>query len=482
MSLIQRLRQSFKTKLLLLYASLWLLFSLITGIVIYRMIVTTLETKMGNQLLAAGRLVAQSISPQLPPYLQPDVLNTSPTVRHFSKQLKALLKAGVFENILILNSHGIVLKDSTGEAIEGFKSDVLNDQTLTQLRHGHAICLPIHRGSFGLLHQSAFIPLKIHHWILQVDANPRYLDSLRQFRNIYFLFGIIGLIIITFLNTFIAQTVLKPVEEITHLAHSIAAGNYPPSIKTTRIDELGTLIHSLDIMSARIQNRESELERLAQDLKEIAAGIAHEVRNPLSVIRGQAEWIEKKIETLPDLAMAAHKIQNQVQALNSLVTQFLEYSRPLQLQLKLVNLNELMLNLKETLLQLSQKQNVAIITAIEPCAPLLVDTTLVSSGLLNLGINALQAMPTGGTLTLRLQSENSQAILSVEDTGPGISNAIRPNLFKPFFSTKSSGTGLGLAFVDKVIRAHKGIIHVLNRPEGGAIFQLIFSYQKDLSK
>ena len=93
-------------------------------------------------------------------------------------------------------------------------------------------------------------------------------------------------------------------------------------------------------------------------------------------------------------------------------------------------------------------------------------------------MNALESMPQAGTLTLRLKNDGLFALMEVEDSGPGFSDEAKANLFKPFFSTKASGTGLGLAFVQKVVFAHGGRLEALNSPSGGAIIRIFLPLLK----
>jgi len=475
-SLLRAIQQSFQTKLLITYAFLWLSLSGITGFVVYRAVYQGLEEKMGQQLIALGRLAAFSLEKQLPSQLQPDTVeNTSSS--QITDALQSLLNSGVIENLSILNPQGTVLANATGEAVEGFKSPLLTPPLLEQINRGVPLVLPVQMGDFGLLHQTAFIPMS-NHLLLEVDADPNYLDILKQFRNLFLFLGLAGLALSAAVGTWVAKTILSPVKKVAQIAGSIAQGQYPEIPPVTREDELGQLVDSLRTMSHRIQDRETQLERMAQAQKEIAGGIAHEVRNPLGVIRGQAEWIAKKTKETPELINAAQKIETQVKNLNHLVTNFLEYSREPQLQKRWVELPALINEIEEGLGELIRQKNARLLKTVNSTESLWVDPALLSNTLLNLGRNALEAMPPGGTLTLGIEAQIESARFWVEDTGPGIPMESLDKIFHPFFSTKPTGTGLGLAFVEKAIRAHEGNIQVRNKPEGGAIFEITLPRRK----
>ena len=336
---LDRLNKSFRAKLLLFHALLWSVLFAGTGAVIYHIVYKRLETKMGEQLLAAARLVAQQLESNVPANLQPGFFDSRPS-RALSRQLRSFLKAGVLENIILLNEQGTVLLDATGEAVPGFKSGWLQGQKPLEKKVDlKPRVLPLQKGDFGLLHQSVLLPLRPS-LFLEVDADPRYLEVLSDFTRVSLVLGFLGLCVSGMAGFFVAQRVLHPINLVFKMTGDIMRGEYPHPGKPARSDELGHWVQLMQAMFRKIHNRELELtflrqaaENQAEEMKMVSAGIAHEVRNPLGVILGQADLIQKKTGHLdPDLQAAAQKIQSQVQTLNNVVTKFLDYSRSFNLE------------------------------------------------------------------------------------------------------------------------------------------------------
>lgn len=484
---LNRLNKSFKAKLLLFHALLWSFLFAGTGIIVYQIVYNRLENKMGEQLLTIGRLVAQQLEAKVSAQLQPGFFDTPDSFfLKLSTQLRGFLKVGVLDNIVLLDQQGTVLLDATGEAIPGFKAywrkgqnRILN-KALTK-----PVVLPIQKGDFGLLHQSVLLPLESK-VILEVDADPHYLDILREFTNVSIMLGLVGLFVSGIAGAFVAQRVIQPMNLVFKMSEDVLRGQFPQTEGPLRSDELGRWVQVLQTMFGRIHHRETELGLLRQaaesqavEMKLVAAGIAHEVRNPLGVIQGQVDRIQKRAQDLaPDLQAAARKIQAQVQALDILVSKFLEYSRAFNLERRPFPLPELLARVAQDLSDQAQQQKVEILKDFGPCETLQADWNLLYNSFYNLALNALQVMPQGGRLVLRLRQILNRALIEVEDSGPGIAPTNLPKLFTPFFSTKPEGTGLGLAFTEKVFRAHGGQIEALNRPEGGAVFRIILPLQE----
>lgn len=222
-----------------------------------------------------------------------------------------------------------------------------------------------------------------------------------------------------------------------------------------------------------------EAHRLAA-LGAMAAGLAHEIRNPLAGIKGAAQYLqaeELEADALDMLTVVIHEVDR----LNVVVSQFLEYARPFELNRAPDHLNAIASHILQVLRAQGVPEHIEIVEELAPELPSIsVDRGRLSQVVLNLCQNALQAMPEGGTLTVRTRKRPGRQRrevleLSVSDTGEGITSEALEKLFVPFFTTKESGTGLGLAISQRIVQAHGGELEVLSRPGRGATFTVVLA-------
>lgn len=236
----------------------------------------------------------------------------------------------------------------------------------------------------------------------------------------------------------------------------------------------GLLVILRDITKLRrLQQTANRHDRL-KDLGELAAHLAHEIRNPLGGIKGFANLLQQELDERPDLKQMASYIVQGADDLNRFVSNVLVYARPFQLQVENVDLVQLIEELRQ-LMQADSAWNSKITFSIQsPVAQLLVplDPQLFKTALLNLFVNAVQAMPEGGSLSVTLEPEASWVTVRIEDTGAGIAPENLPKIFTPFFTTKEAGNGLGLEEVHKVIQAHQGWIEVNSEQGKGTLFTI----------
>jgi two-component system sensor histidine kinase HydH len=225
-------------------------------------------------------------------------------------------------------------------------------------------------------------------------------------------------------------------------------------------------------------------ERLAA-LGQLSAGLAHEIRNPLGVIKGSAEMLTQKLQASDELARElAGYISTEVNRLSALVTEFLDFARPLHAQPHPANLIALLDRVLQVVAdRFVGKQTVQVERHYASNLPLVpLDESLCEQAFLNLAQNAYEAMETGGTLRVEVQPATQTAREGVElrlaDTGPGVPEELREEIFNPFVTTKKTGVGLGLSIVSKIVDGHQGSIRVENRPEGGAVFTLFFPLEE----
>jgi signal transduction histidine kinase len=237
-------------------------------------------------------------------------------------------------------------------------------------------------------------------------------------------------------------------------------------------------------LEARVAERTAELlrahERLAQEEKLAALGraaaqVAHEVKNPLAGMLLYAMHLRGKAAgRLADGELALlDKIVDSINHLNETVGQVLDFARPVRLSPRTLDLNRLV----PAVLQLLEPQTAA--GGVEPRAELceggcraVLDEAAVRSALMNLALNAVQAMPDGGTLTVRTRLLPEAVLLEVADTGRGMTGEELANIFEPFYTTKSRGLGLGLPYARKVIEQHGGAVSVESRPGAGTTFRV----------
>jgi signal transduction histidine kinase len=228
---------------------------------------------------------------------------------------------------------------------------------------------------------------------------------------------------------------------------------------------------------AIIEQRASERLRLKEQLNraeklsalgEMAAGISHEIRNPLGIIRSSAELLKKKIaktdpsNSLPDI------IVEEAMRLNGIITDFINFARPRSPNLKPCRLEEVVEKTVSYLAPQAEEKGFTIRRSFQhPLPETLADSSLLHQSLLNILINALQASPEKGIVEVGLRAEKERLILQIDDEGPGIPEELRDKIWDPFFTTKDKGTGLGLGIVKNIIESHGGSIRITPRQTRG---------------
>lgn len=231
----------------------------------------------------------------------------------------------------------------------------------------------------------------------------------------------------------------------------------------------------LSEVNAQLQASFEQLRRADRlsALGELSAGLAHEIRNPLGALEGAVQILQRPElpgETRHEFAEMAGK---EVGRLKSLLTSFLDFARPQPPEKALIEPSLLLDSVVRLAAETARMANVRILVEALETASIEVDAEQIKQVLLNLVLNAVQAMPEGGQVTLRARRDDGSVLLEVADQGGGIEPENLERIFDPFFTTRAGGTGLGLSIAHQIVHGHGGQVSVHNNPIRGATFTVI---------
>ncbi len=281
----------------------------------------------------------------------------------------------------------------------------------------------------------------------------------------------------------LARAINAPLKQLVKLARQVGRGNMDVRAKGGTLLETRTLAHAINEMLETLEERRREIQhtnaamarqQVLAEVGKFSMIVAHEIKNPLAVIKGSMDILARPERTSPEIqARMVGYINDEVQRMNKLIEDFLMFSRPRDPDFRPIEADELVtrmlhkIALIDRTIGIDKQLQPEAVTRILEC-----DIIQFERALLNVVRNAIEASKAAAKVTVAVRSDTSFLSFSISDGGAGINTANAQRMFDPFFSTKAKGTGLGLALVKEVIAAHKGLIKVHNIPTGGACFTL----------
>jgi signal transduction histidine kinase len=218
--------------------------------------------------------------------------------------------------------------------------------------------------------------------------------------------------------------------------------------------------------------RASEMNLHLKEMNLAAAGLAHETRNPLNIIRGLAQMISKQQDATPEIRGKTTEIIDETDRVTAQLNEFINYSRPREVRRAPTDLSAVVGEVARTLNYDIEEKNIQLQIVMEPFM-IEADEQLLRQALFNLVLNAVQAVPVKGEIRIRASKRNNEeAFIEVSDNGPGVPQANRAEIFKPYFTTHAEGTGLGLSVVQQIVQAHGWDIVCLANEPAGALFRI----------
>lgn len=233
-------------------------------------------------------------------------------------------------------------------------------------------------------------------------------------------------------------------------------------------DVIGRLFIFTDLTDIKALQEEMKLKERLSQLGEMSAGIAHELRNSMSVISGYAKLLSRNAESTNIAPLNA--MLNEIKDMDRIISELLSFAKPTVLNTSIVDLNRLVENAAEAVVNDMD----SIVLTINKSEGILIeaDETLLRQAITNILINAVESMSGVGRLDINIMPHSDAVVIEIKDTGKGIPHDIKDKIFLPFFTTKEKGTGLGLALVQKIIISHNGRIEFESEEGRGSIFRI----------
>ena len=315
------------------------------------------------------------------------------------------------------------------------------------------------------------------------NSRRTYVELMRHIRSAALMVGGGGILLAILLSSWAAARVTRPVEQLAHAAQEVAAGNWNARVDVLGDDELGQLADSFNRMTTELlgqQERLVQAERVAA-WRELARRLAHELKNPLFPLQLTMENLVRARQQNPEqfeevFRESSRTLLAEIANLKEIIGRFSEFSKMPQPRLQRVQVNEVIrgvAQLFQAQLEAPGRAKISCELQLDPhVQPVAADAELLHRAISNLVLNAMDAMPQGGTLTLRTAGEDGKVRIEVADTGSGLTQEQCERIFTPNYTSKQHGTGLGLAIVQSVVSDHGGRIRVQSEPGRGTTFAI----------
>jgi signal transduction histidine kinase len=283
----------------------------------------------------------------------------------------------------------------------------------------------------------------------------------------------------------LGREAIAPLRRLVASMRRAESGELTARADEGRPDELGVAARGFDATLAALRRSQAELEAFYKErmvradrfaaVGEIATGLAHEIKNPLAGLSGALELLSDDLASNPRHVEVVGEMQHQVKRLAHTMESLLSFARPPKAKLRATDVNATLQNVLFLIRQQNRGGAVGIAADLaEDLPPVLADPSQLEQVFLNVCLNGCQAMNTreSGTLTVRSRAGDGNVLVEIQDTGPGIPHDVRAQVFKPFFTTKREGNGLGLAISARIVAEHGGHIGYRCPPDGGTVFTI----------
>lgn len=412
--------------------------------------------------------------------------------REFQNFLESLIAEDI-EEVRLFQSDGTIISSSIPseigkkiykEDLERFKAQNM-PEVFSHVRNGkvvYSMLAPIYN---EVACRRCHGKEDTYRGILDVEVSmDNTLERLANLRYRMIIFSVLTLITLSVSLGFLTKYLInKPIYGIMNTMKKVEAGDLTARFITGRKDEIGKLSRGLNSMLSELDNARKEINRCHNEevqriekmatIGELAAAIAHEIKNPLAGISGAIQVFAEDFSSNGPKREIIEDIIKEIERLDKAVRDLLTFARPPIPHPFLIDAHSMMERFMNVISKQAEKQNIDIrLTIGENIGDVYLDPEQFQQVFLNIAINSIHAMQKNGNLDIIVDKNENSTEFIFKDTGQGINEEDMKNLFKPFFTTKRSGTGLGLAICKNIVEQHGGIIEVESESGVGSVFTI----------
>lgn len=354
-------------------------------------------------------------------------------------------------------------ENKTGES-DYVAAIILNKKELSQLDVGELFTSAPFKSREGKWYLWGFYRLSDRYY-LGIRENANRLARVDRLAILFAVIGLAAIMVTLIAGWFLAGMISRPIEQLVKFSQELGKGNFRTPLPEKIYGELTTLRNALDKMRSDLENQDRAKE-------EMLAQIAHELRNPLGGVELLAGLVREDLMKQNLNHTYISQIMEEIQHLKNLLNEYLNYSRPVQVNAKWVEIPKVLNDLETFLAASLRKKNITL-TFTGTIEKIWFDPVHLRQILLNLITNSIDASPPDSQITIFSESNGKEVILAVSDQGRGIENEQLAKIFQPFFSTKENGIGLGLAVCKKLCLENQATIYGKNNSEHGCTFYIV---------
>lgn len=371
----------------------------------------------------------------------------------FTEKLSNYYSAGYNAEVFIFDSHlnMIISTDTSKEYYSKNYFLELNKEEILARKTGEVFVSQPFADETGEWYLWGFFRLDDYTWLGVKESASRF-EEVISLSNIFWTFGIISFLVVCLLSILLAKAITNPLNSLVEFSRKIGKGNFHSKLPENLKGEIKTLAEALIRMNSELSaNQKSKEQMLAQ--------IAHEIRNPLGGMDLLANLIKEDLQEQNKSFEYVDRIISEVNSLKSLITSYLEFSRPIETKIEECSLLEICEEVNQILQNKIQDKNISLQFS---CSKenILFDKLQLKQILLNMLTNSVEASPQNGLITISSFMQNGYQKISIVDNGTGISAEKIDRIFEPFYTTKNNGTGLGLAICKKLCEQNGAHISV----------------------